>query len=77
MRELTKSGHVAEPTGNVRLDRNQIGESWHSAEHSGLWKGLRAPQNRVTIAKTGKAVVWGMSADTSCREHGLRHEALG
>ena len=42
------------PTGNVRLERNQIGKSWHSAEQSGIWDGLCARQNGDGIAKKEK-----------------------
>jgi hypothetical protein len=53
----------------VRLDRNQIGKSWHSAEQSGLWNGLCARQNGDGIAKKEKlrksgnqtSVIWRMS----------------
>ncbi len=53
----------------VALDRNPIGNSWHSAEHSGLWNGLCARQNGYGIAKKEKLrkygnqilVIWGMS----------------
>jgi hypothetical protein len=53
----------------ARLDRNQIGKSWHSAEQSGLWNGLCARQNGDDIAKKEKlrksgnqtSVIWRMS----------------
>jgi hypothetical protein len=38
-------------TGDVLLDRNQIGKSWHSAEQSGLWNKLCARQNGDDIAQ--------------------------
>src|SRR6202040_1392687 len=38
-------------TGDLLLDRNQIGKSWHSAEQSGLWNELCARQNGDGIAK--------------------------
>jgi hypothetical protein len=57
----------------VRLDRTQIGKSWHSAEQSGLWNGLCARQNGDGIAKKEKLrkygnqilVIWGMSVKTA------------
>jgi hypothetical protein len=47
---------------DMHLDRNQIGQSWHSARHYGLWNMLCAWQNRDAEPKGKVAKIWQSKA---------------